>query len=160
LVDEITTGLEQTALLGANTFALDGDPALRVVADRDRLRRALTNILDNALRYSPTGAAIEIGWSPADDSTVVITVRDHGPGIDADLLPHIFEPGIRGAPATGSADSGAGLGLAIAKRLVEHQNATLTAHNEPTGGATLVLTLRAYTRAWRVSSTTTAPSST
>ncbi|HEV8459178.1 MAG TPA: HAMP domain-containing sensor histidine kinase [Gaiellaceae bacterium] len=160
LVDEITTGLEHTALLRANTFTIDGDPALRVVADRDRLRRALTNILDNALRYSPGGAAIEIGWSAADDSTVEISVRDHGSGIDADLLPHIFEPGIRGAPAAGSPDSGAGLGLAIAKRLLEHQDATLTARNEPTGGATLVLTLRAYTRAWRISSTTTAPSST
>ena len=79
---------------------------------------------------------------PRIESTVQITVRDHGPGIDPDLLPHIFEPGIRGTPAAGDADSGAGLGLTIAKRLLEHQHATLTVHNQPTGGAVVGLTLR------------------
>ena len=109
-----------------NTFDLDGDQALGVIVDRDRLKRALTNILDNALRYSPPRAPIHLSWAAADESTVRITVQDHGPGIDPDLLPHIFEPGIRGTPAAGSPDDGAGLGLTIAKRLLEHQHATLT----------------------------------
>ena len=115
---------------------------LGVIVDRDRIKRALTNILDNALRYSPPGAAIHLSWAAADDSTVQITVRDRGPGIDPDLLPHIFEPGIRGAPAAGSVDNGAGLGLTIAKRLLEHQHATLTVDNQPTGGVVITLTLQ------------------
>jgi signal transduction histidine kinase len=142
LLQEATAGLEHTTRLRDNTFDLNGGHALRVIVDRDRLKRALTNILDNALRYSPPGAPIRISWAAADESTVQITIQDHGPGIDPDLLPHIFEPGIRGAPAAGSADDGAGLGLTIAKRLLEHQHATLTIHNQPTGGAVVTVTLQ------------------
>ena len=133
LLQEVTAGLEHTARLRDNTFDLDGDQTLGVIVDRDRLKRALTNILDNALRYSPPGAPIHLSWAAADESTVQITVQDHGPGIDPNLLPHIFEPGIRGTPAADSPDSGAGLGLTIAKRLLEHQHATLTVHNRTNG---------------------------
>ena len=141
LLQEVTAGLEHATRLGHNTFALDGDPRLGVVVDRDRCKRALTNILDNALRYSPAGAPIQISWAAADESTVRITVDDHGPGVDPNLLPHIFEPGIRGAPAAGRPDSGAGLGLTIAKRLLEHQHAALSVENDSRGGARISLTL-------------------
>jgi signal transduction histidine kinase len=77
-----------------------------------------------------------------DDSHIEITVQDHGPGIDSDLLLHIFEPGIRGTTPGAAADSGAGLGLTIAKRLLEHQHATLTADNHPPAGARVSLTLK------------------
>jgi signal transduction histidine kinase len=142
LLQEVAAGLEHTIRLRDNTFDLDGDQALDVIVDRDRVKRALTNILDNALRYSPPGGAIHVGWAAADASTVQITIEDHGPGIDPELLPHIFEPGIRGTPAAGSSDGGAGLGLTIAKRLLEHQHATLTVDNQPTGGAVVSLTLQ------------------
>ena len=142
LLHEVTAGLEHTTRLRENRFDLEGDEALGVIVDRDRLKRALTNILDNALRYSPPGAPVHLSWAAADESTVQITVHDHGPGIDPDLLPHIFEPGIRGTPAAGSPDSGAGLGLTIAKRLLEHQHATLTVHNHQPGGAVISLALR------------------
>ena len=101
LLQEVTAGLEHTTRLRDNTFELDGDRALAVIVDRDRLKRALTNILDNALRYSPTGAPIQLGWTATDESTVEITVEDHGPGIDAELLPthlrarHPWRPGSR-----------------------------------------------------------------
>ena len=142
LLREVTAGLEHAARLRDNTFVLDGDEALAVIVDRDRLKRALTNILDNALRYSPPGAAIELSWAAVDASTVQIIAHDHGPGIDPNLLPHIFEPGIRGTPAVGNHDSGSGLGLTIAKRLLEHQHATLTIDNDSTGGAIVSLTLQ------------------
>jgi signal transduction histidine kinase len=142
LLQEVTAGLEHTARLRDNGFDLDGDRALCVIVDRDRVKRALTNILDNALRYSPPGTAIHLNWAAADESNIQILVQDHGPGIDPNLLPHIFEPGIRGAPAADASDGGAGLGLTIAKRLLEHQRATLTARNQPSGGAEIGLTLR------------------
>jgi signal transduction histidine kinase len=142
LLEEVTAGLEHTTRLRDNTFDLEGDQVLGVVVDRDRVKRALTNILDNALRHSPPGAPVRLSWAVADESTVQITVQDHGPGIDPDLLPHIFEPGIRGSPAADSLDSGAGLGLTIAKRLLEHQDATITVRNQPTGGAVVSLTLQ------------------
>ncbi len=142
LLQEVTAGVEHAARLGDHTFELDGDQTIGVIVDRDRAKRALTNILDNALRYSPTGAPIHLGWAAPDESSVEITVQDHGPGIDADLLPHIFEPGVRETPAPGCAEGGAGLGLTIAKRLLEHQHATLAARNRPGGGAELRLTLQ------------------
>ena len=142
LLHEVIAGLEHATRLRGTTFELAGDQALEVIVDRDRLKRALTNILDNALRYSPPGAPIQLDWAAADGSTVEIIVQDHGPGIDPDLLPHIFEPGIRGTPAAGNPDDGAGLGLAIAKRLLEHQHAPLTIHNHQAGGARVSLTLR------------------
>ncbi len=142
LLEEVTVGLEHTTRLRDNSFDLEGDQTLDVIVDRDRLKRALTNILDNALRYSPAGAQIHVSWAAEETSTVQIAIQDHGPGIDPNLLPHIFEPGIRGTPASDTPDNGAGLGLTIAKRLLEHQSATLSVQNEPTGGAIITLTLR------------------
>jgi signal transduction histidine kinase len=141
LLEEVAVGAGHAARLRGNAFQLDGDQAIGVIVDRERVRRALANILDNAIRYSPTGAPIHLSWVPLDEVTVEITVQDHGLGIAPDLLPHIFEPGVRGAPAVG-ADGGSGLGLTIVKRLLEHQGATVRAHNEPTGGAVISLTLR------------------
>lgn len=140
LVHEATAGLEHAARLGENTFVLEGPESVAVSVDRDRVKRALTNILDNALRHSPSGAPVEVRWVAVDASTVQVSVRDHGPGIDPELLPHVFDPGIRGTPVNG--DGGAGLGLAIARRLVEQQDATLTAGNRADGGAELRLVLR------------------
>jgi signal transduction histidine kinase len=142
LVREVTSGLEHTARLRANRFELEGAPALGVIVDRDRLKRVLANILDNALRFSPPGAAVHVSWAAEDESTVQVTVRDHGPGIGPNLLPHIFEPGIRGTPTADGIDTGAGLGLTIAKRLLEHQHATIAIHNRPEGGAVISLTLQ------------------
>jgi signal transduction histidine kinase len=137
VIQESAAGLDHAARVGDNALVLEGDRAIAVNVDRDRVKRALTNILDNALRYSPAGSPIHVEWSAVDNSTVHIVVRDHGPGIDPELLPHIFDPGIRGSPPTG----GAGLGLAIARRLLEQQDATLTARNQPDGGAEVCVAL-------------------
>jgi signal transduction histidine kinase len=141
LLREVIFGVEHAARVHGNRFELDGDNTLAVVVDRDRIRRALTNILDNAIRYSPANASVHLSWTARDESSVDLVVRDHGPGIDRDLLPHIFEPGIREASADGDGDRGAGLGLTIAKRLLEHQHADIAAHNDPSGGAVVTLTL-------------------
>jgi len=138
LLEEVTAGLEHAARASDNTVALHGDPTLVVSVDRDRTKRALSNVLDNAIRYSPGGTSVDVRWAAVDGNGVRISVHDHGPGIDSDLLPHVFEPGIRETSGNG----GAGLGLTIAKRLLEHQHATLTAENDPAGGATLDITLR------------------
>jgi signal transduction histidine kinase len=140
LIEESTAGLEHAARLRANTFEVAGDSALVVLVDRDRTKRALTNVLDNALRHSPAGAPVHVEWTAVDDSSVEVTIEDEGPGIDSDLLPHIFEPGVRGSP-DGASDGGAGLGLTIAKRLLEHQGATLTARNKDGAGAAVMLAL-------------------
>lgn len=141
LLREVTVGVEHAARLRDNTFELDGDDAIEVVVDRDRVKRALTNIIDNALRHSPENAPIQLSWAARNESSVEVVVRDRGAGIDPDLLPHVFDPGVRGDSANADGDTGAGLGLTIAKRLLEHQAATIAANNDPSGGTVVTLVL-------------------
>ena len=134
LISRVAAGFHRDA------FLLDGDDDLSVVADNERLERVLANVFDNALRHSPPGAAVEVSWCDRG-ATVEVTVADRGPGIDADLLPQIFEPMVRGDRSRNSATGGAGLGLTIAKRLIESQGGTIAARNRQDGGAEFTLTL-------------------
>lgn len=142
LAVEVTSAVEPATRLAGSSFELEGDTSLTVVVDRDRFKRALANVLDNALRYTPAGARIHVGWMPAGDARIELVVRDHGPGIDPGILRHVFEPGIHADTAADGTGGGAGLGLTIARRLLEHQNATITAGNPPGGGAEIRITLQ------------------
>jgi two-component system, OmpR family, sensor histidine kinase MprB len=104
----------------------------RVVGARSRLERALDNVLDNAIKWSPPGGTVDIRLA---DGT--LTVRDHGRGIaDADL-PHVFDRFYRSAAAR--ALPGSGLGLAIVKQTVDDHGGTVSAANADGGGALLTL---------------------
>ncbi|MFC4637947.1 ATP-binding protein [Deinococcus hohokamensis] len=109
-------------------------------ADPDRLRQALQNVLDNALRYAAPGAAELRAWT--EEETAVISVRDHGPGFRPEDLARAFERFYR-ADASRTRDphgrASSGLGLAIARALVEAQGGELTARNHPEGGAEFTL---------------------
>jgi two-component system sensor histidine kinase MprB len=105
-----------------------------VEARGDRLARAVGNLLDNALKWSPQGGTVEV--TCADGA---VTVRDHGPGIDADDLPHIFDRFYRSAGAR--ALPGSGLGLAIVAQVVESEGGSVAADNAQGGGARFRLTL-------------------
>lgn len=97
-----------------------------------RVARAVSNLIDNAGKWSPPGTTVEITVA---DGTVV--VRDHGPGIDARDLPHIFDRFYR-APAARTMP-GSGLGLAIARQVADSHGGTITATAAPSGGARFVL---------------------
>jgi signal transduction histidine kinase len=103
-----------------------------VSADRDALMRVLVNLLDNAARYASSRVEIAVEH---DGDDVLFVVTDDGPGIDAEDLPHVFEPLFRADRTRNSATGGAGLGLAIVDRLTAAQEATVTASTAPTGGA-------------------------
>ncbi|MHB8532020.1 MAG: sensor histidine kinase, partial [Solirubrobacteraceae bacterium] len=92
-----------------------------------RLERAVSNLIDNALKYSPPEAPVEIALAGEE-----LTVRDHGPGISSEDLPHIFDRFYRGAEARGL--PGSGLGLAIVQQVAVQQGGTITAHAAPGGG--------------------------
>jgi two-component system cell cycle sensor histidine kinase PleC len=99
-----------------------GRPA-PVLADRRRLQQVLLNLLANAVRFSPPGAAIRVATEPGPGRTT-IHVIDHGPGIPAELLSRLFVPFDRlGADA--GREGGAGLGLVLARRLTEAMGGTL-----------------------------------
>src|SRR5207302_2100892 len=91
-------------------------------------------LLDNAARYSPPGGVVEV----AVDCTGV-RVRDHGPGVDPQDLPHVFDRFFRGAHARGH--QGSGLGLAIVRQVAEQHGGSVEALNAPDGGASFSLKL-------------------
>ncbi len=105
-----------------------------VLADRYLLTRAVENLLDNALRYTPDGGTIDVRCGE-DDDDAWFSVADSGPGIAADDLPHLFEPLYRGDPSRSRETGGAGLGLTIAHRILVAHGGTLTAANGASGGA-------------------------
>jgi signal transduction histidine kinase len=138
-VRRATSAFELAASERGVTLRLGGNGVAPVTIDRDRFERAIANILDNALRHTPQGGVIDIAYG-RDASGAYVRVDDHGPGIEPDLLPHVFEPMVR----TGRArehTGGAGLGLTIAARLLESQGGTIGAANRPEGGASLTLRL-------------------
>jgi two-component system sensor histidine kinase MprB len=112
-------------------FTVSVEPSV-VDGAPERLDRAVSNLLDNAVKWSSDGGPVEV---TVRDATV--TVRDHGPGIAEEDLPRIFDRFYRAAAARGM--PGSGLGLAIAKQVVELHGGTVSATNASGGGAALEL---------------------
>jgi len=107
-------------------LATDGPVPFR--ADPEDLQLVWTNLLENAVRYSPEGSPVEVSVIH-DDRRATIIFQDHGSGISASDLPHIFERFFRGDPSRTRATGGSGLGLAIAKALVEAYGGTIRAES-------------------------------
>lgn len=105
---------------------------LAVEADQERIAQVVTNLLDNAARYTEPGGEITVA-AERDGEQVVIRVRDTGCGIDPELLPRIFEPFAQDAGSRGRRQGGLGLGLAIASSLVELHGGTIEAHSDGPG---------------------------
>jgi two-component system, OmpR family, sensor histidine kinase MprB len=99
-----------------------------------RLARAVSNLLDNAVKYSPPGEPVEIELAGEE-----LTVRDHGPGISAEDLAYVFDRFYRGAEARGL--PGSGLGLAIVRQVVRQHGGNVTAERAPGGGTLMRLRL-------------------
>lgn len=104
--------------------ALDGK--IYVNADGSKLSRVLDNILKNAVNYADTGTTIELNGKKQDHS-MVMTISNHGPTIDAHKLKRIFDPFYRADASRASKTGGAGLGLAICKEIIEHYGGTIKA---------------------------------
>ena len=117
------------------------DDTLSAFIDPDRITQVLNNLLDNAVRYAAPGV-VELG-AEAEGEHVKLWVRDHGPGLSPDKLGRAFERFYRGdASRTRQGEKGgSGLGLSIAKALVEAHGGTLDARNHPRGGAVFTLYL-------------------
>jgi len=148
LLDESVEGIQAPAAAKEIKLALDGPAeACMLSADGHLLARAVDNLLDNALRHTPDGGCIRVSWE-REDSAVRVTVADSGPGIAAHDLPHIFTPLYRGETSRNRQTGGAGLGLAIARRILTAHGGDLTAANNPTGGAIFTATLPAPSRAF------------
>jgi len=122
------------------TGRIDAQPGVYADLDADRIRQAVDNLVDNALRFAPGGSVIVLS-ARADGTDLDIEVRDDGPGFPADFLPHAFERFRRPDSGRSRGDGGAGLGLAIVQAIVAAHGGVATAGNRPGGGALIRLRL-------------------
>ena len=98
------------------------------------IERAVANLLDNAAKWSPPGGSVEVAVRDGE-----VTVRDHGPGIDAEDLPHVFDRFYRARSARGM--SGSGLGLSIVRQVAEAHGGHVVAEQPADGGTLMRLRL-------------------
>ncbi|MBP7690698.1 MAG: HAMP domain-containing protein [Anaerolineales bacterium] len=113
-----------------------------VMADPQRVSQVIGNLLSNALRYVPAGGRVTLTVQPAAEAGVELAVTDNGPGVAAADLPHLFDRFWRGEKSRTRAAGGAGLGLAIARQLIEAQAGTIAAEPAPAGGLRVAVVLR------------------
>ena len=144
LADVVDAAIEQTLPrfdYRGHTLQRHGDGGRAVVmGDRARLVQIVANLLDNAARYTPPGGRIEVSFSSEGD-TAAIRVSDSGGGIDAELLPHVFELFTQGKGPAESA-GGLGIGLALVRRLAQLHGGTAEAQSDGPGrGSTFTIRL-------------------
>jgi signal transduction histidine kinase len=106
-----------------------------VEADRERIHQVLFNLLDNAHRFTPPGGMVTVR-AVRDDGSCEVSVHDTGPGIPKEHLPLVFERFYRVDPSRSRDDGGTGIGLAIARSVVEAHGGRIWAESEATGGST------------------------
>jgi two-component system OmpR family sensor kinase len=121
-------------------ISLEAPDTLEVVGDADQLRRLIDNLLANATVHTPSETAIDVVLS-AEGGEAVLTVRDHGPGLDE--TEQVFERFWRQSESRGRDSGGAGLGLAIVAGVVEAHGGSVRAENHPDGGALFTVRLPA-----------------
>jgi signal transduction histidine kinase len=119
------------------TVASNIDPAGMITADRNRLQLLLSNLVDNAIKYTPNGGRVEIGADFKPDK-VTVTVRDSGIGIDASDLPRIWDRLYRADKSR--SQRGLGLGLSLVKAFVEAHGGTATVTSESGTGSLFTVT--------------------
>jgi CheY-like chemotaxis protein len=122
------------------TVSVEVAAAAVVYGDEARLDQVLDNVLSNAVKFTPDGGHVGVVLDTVEGDARV-TVRDTGPGIAADFLPHVFERFRQADTSSTRRHGGLGLGLAIVRHLVELHGGSIAAANRPEGGAALTLRL-------------------
>ncbi len=120
-----------------------------VLGDADALRSAVQNLLANAIKYSRNGSTVDVRAESGAD-VVRIVVADHGLGIDADDVPHIFKPFYRGRHARDAQIRGTGVGLSVVRHVVDAHQGDVRVSSRVGEGTTVTLTLRAASRSQAV----------
>ena len=115
-------------------------PIVPLLADREMIRRALNNLIENALHYTPAGREIRLRVE-ADEQTCRWIVQDQGDGMEPEQLAHMFERFYRGDQARGRRGAGAGLGLPIAIAIAQARGGTIHAASKPGEGTVVTLEL-------------------
>lgn len=146
-VDSMLQGAVRESRLGRSdrTIAVAVEPAgLKAIGDAERLHQVVANLVENALRYSPSTSTIEVHAARQGDD-VVLEVLDEGPGIPPGEEERVFERFYRADAARSSAQGGAGLGLAIARWVVDLHGGTIRAEARQPHGCRMVVAIPAAT---------------
>ena len=122
--------------------ALQAPASLPIVADADRLRQVLDNLLDNGLRYAPDSSTVTVSAEPLEGA-VVLAVRDEGPGLTVEQQARVFDRFYRADDSRSRISGGLGLGLPIAKAIVEAHGGTLTVRSTSGAGCAFIAALPA-----------------
>ena len=143
LAQDVTLKLVPQAEKAGVSLSVDMARELPLVAcDIGMIERVLTNLIDNALRYTPAGGSVRVGLAPLNGG-VRLSVSDTGAGIDPEDLPHVFDRFYRADKSRDRATGGAGLGLAIARQIVELHGGALEVDSRPGEGTRFSFTLEA-----------------
>jgi two-component system phosphate regulon sensor histidine kinase PhoR len=146
LARQIVDALAQRARQRGVEIAIDAaEKSLPVRGDRDELLRVVENLVENAVRYGESGKRVEVGLrrsgSDGKARTVVLSVRDYGPGVASEHLPRLTERFYRAGLPGDRETGGTGLGLAIVKHIVNRHRGTLEIESEPGHGAVFKVSL-------------------
>ena len=142
LVHEVAEALRPVA--AEKVIALETtmrEPSILVWADRDKINQVLTNLIGNAIKFTPVQGRITVSASRNGGESVQVSVSDTGPGVPLDDREKIFAKFYRVAEVNGADSKGTGLGLAIAKALVELHGGKIWVESEPGRGSTFSFTL-------------------
>jgi two-component system OmpR family sensor kinase len=129
---------EIAPLMGDRRLVVENERPLRVEGSRDELHRMVLNLLDNAIRHTPTGSCVELTLCD-ENGQAVVEVADDGPGIPVEMREQIFDRFVRGqGPADTARGTGTGLGLAIVGAVAESHGGAVEVKESATGGALFV----------------------
>lgn len=140
LVESAVDLYRDTADVREVTLSTELPPSLSTRADPQRLRQAIANLVDNAIKYTPAGGSVIVS-AAAEGGTPTVSVSDTGAGITPADLPHIWERLFRGDRSR--SERGLGLGLSLVKAIVEAHGGTVAVRSEPGRGSTFTVTLPA-----------------
>ena len=148
LPDVVGAAVEQVRPVASERgieLQLVSSPAVTLWADEDLLLQLLLNLLDNAIKYTPAGGQVTVGWN-VGAVQVELWVRDAGIGIASEHLPHLFDRFYRVDKARSRAEGGAGLGLAISRWIAEAHGGSISVESALGKGSTFTVTLSIASR--------------
>lgn len=140
LVAAVAADAEFEATANGVSVTVDAPEACTGRGDEDALRSAVENVIRNAVHFTSPGSAVEVRLA-VDGTTAVLSADDRGPGAPEESLPDLFEPFFRVEEARQRSPGGAGVGLAIAARIVELHGGTISARNREGGGLEVAIRL-------------------